>query len=92
MKGKNKMLSKYRVQRQVSHWIETTVYAHSPANALEIADEEFSDGEGVEAENSYEMNEDRFWIETHDGQVFTEWHAPASLRDYLPNGATTLNN
>ena len=92
MKGKNKMLSEYKVQRQVSHWIETTVYAHNLANALEMADEEFADGEGVEAENSYEINEDRFWIETHDGQVFTDTHAPAALKDYLPNGATTLDD
>ena len=52
MKGKSKMLSEYKVQRQVSHWIETTVYAHNLANALEMADEEFAEGEGVEAENS----------------------------------------
>jgi hypothetical protein len=92
MKGKNKMLSEYKVQRQVSHWIETTVKAHSLENALEMADAEFADGEGVEAENSYEMNEDRFWIETHDGLVFTDTHAPAELKHYLPHGATTLNN
>lgn len=70
------MLKEYKVQRQATYWIEATVHAESIENALEIADEEFKDGDWVEAPDSFEINEDRYWIQTHDGLVFTESHAP----------------
>lgn len=71
------MLKEYKVQRQASYWIETTVHAESLESALELADDEFKDGDWIEAADSFEINEDRYWIQTHDGLIFTDTHAPA---------------
>lgn len=73
------MLKTYRVQRKATQWIETTVHAESLENALEIADEEFADGDFIDADGGFEIDEEEFWIETHDGLVFTNTHAPEEL-------------
>lgn len=72
------MLKEYKVQRQATFWIETTVHAKNIENALKIADEEFADGDFIEAEGSFEIDEEKYWIQTHDGLVFTDTHAPAA--------------
>ena len=63
----------YRVQRPSSVWIETTVEADSFEQALELADEQFSQGEYQELDDTFEVNYDRFWIEDEDGETKEEY-------------------
>ena len=73
------MLKEYRVQRRATQWIETTVKAHTLEDALEVADKEFADGDFIDADGGFEIDEEDFWIQTHDGLVFTNTHAPEEL-------------
>ncbi len=63
----------YRVQRPSSVWIETTVEADSFERALELADEQFSQGEHQELDDTFEVNYDRYWIEDEDGETKEEY-------------------
>jgi hypothetical protein len=63
----------YRVQRPSSVWIETTVEADSFERALELADEQFSQGEYQELDDTFEVNYDRYWIEDEDGETKEEY-------------------
>jgi hypothetical protein len=76
------MLKEYKVQRKASQWIETTVLAESLENALEVADAKFEDGRFTEAEDAFEIDEEAYWVQTHDGLVFTDLHAPAEPRKH----------
>jgi hypothetical protein len=59
----------YRVQRPSSVWIETTVEADSFAEAQELADEQFSEGNYRELDDTFEIDYDRFWTEDEDGET-----------------------
>jgi hypothetical protein len=63
----------YRVQRPSSVWIETTVEADSFEQALELADEQFSQGEYQELDDTFEVNYDRYWIEDENGETKEEY-------------------
>jgi hypothetical protein len=66
-------MKEYRVQRPSSVWIETTVEADSFEQALELADEQFSQGEYQELDDTFEVNYDRYWIEDEDGETKEEY-------------------
>ena len=59
----------YRIQRPSTTWIETTVEADSFEQALELADEQFEDGEYKEVDETFDIDYDRYWIEDEDGEV-----------------------
>lgn len=59
----------YRVQRPSTVWIETTVEADSFEQALELADEEFYNGEYKELDDTFDIDYIRFWAEDEDGET-----------------------
>lgn len=67
----------YTVQRPSTVWIETTVEADSLETAIELADEDFSNGDFTELDDTWEVDYDRYWAEdengeTEEGKVITE--------------------
>lgn len=74
---------KYTVQRPAVIWLETVVEdAASLEDALLFADEQLSQGDYIEIEGTWEIDHNRYWIQTHDGLVFTESFAPAEPRKH----------
>lgn len=69
-------MQKYKVQRPTEIWIETTVEAKNLDDALDMANAKFFEAEFTELDDTFTVNYDRYWVETHDGLVFTESHAP----------------
>ncbi len=59
----------YKVQRPMTVWIETTVEAEDFTQALELADERFSEGEYSEIDETFEIDYDRHWIQDEDGDI-----------------------
>lgn len=59
----------YRVQRPATVWVQTKVEANSFDEALELADEEFSDGNFEELDDTWELDYDRFWTEDEAGET-----------------------
>ena len=76
------MLNTYRVQRPSVVWVETEVKANNLDEALDIAESNFKNGDLIELDDTWEIDWSRHWIETHDGLVFTESHAPAEPRKH----------
>ena len=62
-------MKEYRVQRPSSVWVQTKVEANSFEEALELADEQFSDGDYTELDDTFELDYDGYWIEDEDGEV-----------------------
>ena len=62
----------YKVQRPSSSWIETTVEAKSFEEALELADEQFSEGDFEELGDTFDIDYDRYWMEDEDGETKDE--------------------
>lgn len=58
----------YRVQRPSTIWIEKIVEANSFEEALELADEQFEDGEYLQLDETFDIDYDRYWIEDEDGK------------------------
>lgn len=74
---------KYTVQRPAIIWVETIVEdAASLEDALLFADEQLKQGDYIEIEGTWEIDQNRHWIQTHDGLVFTESHAPDEPRKH----------
>ena len=69
---KKDSLKEYRVQRPSSVWVEVIVEANSFEEALELADEEFVDGEYKELDDTFTINYDRYWVEDENGEVKEE--------------------
>jgi hypothetical protein len=59
----------YRVQRPSTVWIETTVEADSFEQALELADEQFQDGEYKEIDDTFDIDYGRYWIEDENEET-----------------------
>ena len=59
----------YRVQRPSTVWIETTVKADNFDDALELADEDFQNGDFIEVDDTFEVDYDRFWAKDEDGET-----------------------
>jgi hypothetical protein len=70
-------MKKYTVQRPMITWIETEVQAENLAEALETAQDDFDSGNYFELVETWEIDYSRHWVQTHDGLIFTESHAPA---------------
>ena len=62
-------MKEYRVQRPSTIWIQTTVEAQSFDEALELADEQFENGEYRDIEDTFDIDYDRYWIEDEDGET-----------------------
>ena len=56
----------YIVEQRVSTWIKTTVEAETLEQAIELADQRFSDGEYTENYESFELM-DHYYITDTDG-------------------------
>jgi hypothetical protein len=59
----------YRVQRPTTVWVETTVEAEDFDQALDLADEQFRNGDFSELDDTWETNWDRYWIEDETGET-----------------------
>jgi hypothetical protein len=59
----------YRIQRPSTVWVETTVEADDLEQALELADENFENGEFEELGDTLEVNYDRFWSKDENDEV-----------------------
>ena len=59
----------YRVQRSSTVWIETVIEANSFKEALELADENFSEGDFTELDTTFEVDYDRYWITDETGKT-----------------------
>ena len=62
-------MKEYRVQRPSTIWIQTTVEAESFDEALELADEQFENGEYRDIEDTFDIDYERYWIEDEDGET-----------------------
>jgi hypothetical protein len=60
----------YRVQRPSTVWIEATVEADSFERAIELADEDFSHGDFMELDSTWEIDWDRYLVEDQDGTEY----------------------
>jgi len=76
------MTNKYTVQRPAVIWLETVVEASGMGEALALASTDFENGDYLEIDGTWEIDFDRYWVQTHDGLVFTESHAPAEPRKH----------
>ncbi len=59
----------YRVQRPSTTWIETTVEADSFEQALELADDQFYEGDYKEVDDTFDIDYDRYWIEDENEET-----------------------
>jgi hypothetical protein len=62
----------WRVQRPARIWIETKVEAETLEQAIELADVEFSNGEYKEDEDSFSIDDLRYWAMDNYQNVFFE--------------------
>jgi hypothetical protein len=62
----------YKIQRPSTVWVETTVEADSLEMAIELADEQFVEGEFTEIDDTFSINYDRYWSEDELGQIKEE--------------------
>jgi hypothetical protein len=65
-------MTEWRVQRPARIWIETKVEAETLEQALELADVEFSNGEYKEDEDSFSIDDLRYWAMDEYKNVFFE--------------------
>lgn len=75
-------MKKYTVQRPAIVWLETEVQAENLSEALHAAGADFESGNYFELDGTWEIDYSRYWVQTHDGLVFTESHAPAEPRKH----------
>jgi len=54
-------MTEWRIQRPATIWIQTKVNAETLEDALEIADTEFSNGEYTEDEESFSIDDSRYY-------------------------------
>ena len=54
-------MTQWRIQRPATIWIQTKVNAETLEDALELADTEFSNGEYTEDEESFSIDDNRYW-------------------------------
>jgi hypothetical protein len=60
----------YRIQQKASIWIEVSVEADNPDEALELAEEAIDNGDFKEDPASFELV-DEFWWEDENGESGT---------------------
>ena len=59
----------YRLQRPSSIWIETVVEADNFDQALELADQQFRNGDFSELDTTWEVDFDRYYITDETGNT-----------------------
>jgi hypothetical protein len=72
---------KYTIQRPIVEWAEVVIEdADNLEHALELADEQFENGDFVSVEMSWGVDFERYWAQDQNGDEFTETHhsAPAN--------------
>ncbi len=62
----------YRVQRPSTVWIETVIEADNFKEALELAEENFREGDFTELDTTWEIDWDRHWITDEKGNIEEE--------------------
>jgi hypothetical protein len=60
----------YRVQRPSSVWVEVMVEADNLDKAIELADEQFLNGDYIELDDTFTINYDRHWTQDEEGEWF----------------------
>jgi hypothetical protein len=66
------MAELWTLQRPATIWIQTKVEAETLEQALELADVEFSNGEYKEDEDSFSIDDQRYWAMDEYKNVFFE--------------------
>jgi hypothetical protein len=66
------MAELWTVQRPATIWIQTKVEAETLEQALELADVRFSEGEYTEDEDSFSIDDLRYWAIDEYKNVFFE--------------------
>ena len=61
---------KYTIQRPLTVWVETIVEDFdSLEDALEVADENFKNGDYIELDGTFDINYDKYWSQDELGKV-----------------------
>jgi hypothetical protein len=64
---------KYTIQRPAGIWLETVVdEADSLEQAIEIADRQLANGDYIELEQTWTIDEDRIWTQDETGKITYE--------------------
>lgn len=72
---------KYTIQRPIVEWAEVVIKdADNLEHALELANEQFENGDFVSIEMTWGVDFERYWAQDEEGNEFTETHhsAPAT--------------
>lgn len=61
---------KYTIQRPLTVWVETIVEDFDTLeDALEVADENFKNGDYIELDGTFDINYDKYWSQDELGKV-----------------------
>jgi hypothetical protein len=61
---------KYTIQRPLTVWVETIVEDFDTLeDALEVADENFRNGDYIELDGTFDINYDKYWSQDELGKV-----------------------
>jgi hypothetical protein len=61
---------KYTIQRPLTVWVETVVEDFETLeDALEVADENFKNGDYIELDGTFDINYDKYWSQDETGAV-----------------------
>jgi len=61
---------KYTIQRPLTVWVETVVEDFATLeDALEVADENFKNGDYIELDGTFDINYDKYWSQDETGKV-----------------------
>jgi hypothetical protein len=61
---------KYTIQRPLTVWVETVVEDFDTLeDALEVADENFKNGDYIELDGTFDINYDKYWSQDQTGKV-----------------------
>jgi hypothetical protein len=61
---------KYTIQRPLTVWVETVVEdLETLEDALEVADENFKNGDYIELDGTFDINYDKYWSQDETGAV-----------------------
>jgi hypothetical protein len=63
-------MPKYTIQRPLTVWVETIVEDFDTLeDALEVADENFKNGDYIELDGTFSIDYDRYWSQDSTGEV-----------------------
>lgn len=62
-------MPKFTIQRPATIWIETVVEADNLDEALHLADDDFSNGEYIEIDGTWNVDFDKYWTQDEKGET-----------------------